>query len=257
MRMCSILFWILPTLLIIGCRSSNTLRTTYRNIPFSEVQERILTHHTQIQSMMCEGRISIESPEMAQSGSFSLTLQKPDSILINLEGPFGIKVGSALITRTNFFFYNSLSNKLITGSTKKENLYRILHIQIEFDDLINLFGGGSFFNSDLHAPSEVQFDDDRFIYVYIDNNGKRQYWIDPSSLSIQKIQYLDIRGTTILEQSFKNFEEVEGIEIPFLIRLTHPKNKQTLSLSFSDVHLNTEPLCFSFTVPQNAEHINW
>jgi len=93
---------------IAGCRTTSTLNLGNRTIASSEVQDVVRMHHTRIQSMKGEGRISVETPEIGQSGSFILTLQKPDSILINLRGPFGIKVGTALVTRTGFLFYNSL-----------------------------------------------------------------------------------------------------------------------------------------------------
>jgi hypothetical protein len=207
--------------------------------------------------MKGEGQISIETPEISQSGSFILTLQKPDSILINLQGPFGIKVGSALVTRTGFLFYNSWENKLITGSSTMENLNRILHVQLSFDDLLDLFAGGTFLAEDLHSPDKTCIEDDQYVFIYTSSNSTRQYCINPQTLSIQKIQFLDHSGKLTLEQTFSNFEDIDGIAIPCTIRITQPKAQQMLSLTYSDISVNTDQLQFTITIPNNVERIRW
>lgn len=246
-----------PFLLFMGCRTGSTLDLGNRSLSSIEVQETVRTHHSRIHSMKGEGSISVETPDIAQSGSFSLTLQKPDSMLITLQGPFGIKIGSALVTRTGFLFYNSLENKLITGSSSKENLNRILHVQAGFDDLLNLFAGGMFFEEDLRSPDETRREDDQWIFIYSFNNASRRYWIDPATMSIQKIQFLDPGGTLTLEQTFSRFEDVQGLSMPYTIRVMQPKARQLLSLHYSDIAVNVEPLPFTLTIPQNVDRIRW
>jgi len=251
------IFVIIPLLAFTGCRTTSTMNLGNRPISSSEVQDMVRTHHTRIHSMKGEGRISVETPDMAQSGSFSLTLQKPDSVLITLQGPFGIKVGSALVTRTGFLFYNSLENKLISGSSSTENLNRILHIQAGFDDLVNLFAGGLFFNEDLRSPDETRVEDDQWIFIYSSSNASRRYWIDPATMSIQKVQFLDGSGKLTLEQTFSRFEDVQGISMPYSIRITQPKSRQMFSLQYSDILVNVEPLPFTWIIPQNVDRIRW
>jgi outer membrane lipoprotein-sorting protein len=238
-----------------GCRTTSTLNISDRSITSAEVQEIARTHHARIRSMKGEGRISFQTPEITQSGSFILTLRKPDSVLINLQGPFGIKVGSALMTRTGFYFYNSLENKLITGSASIENLSRILHIRLSFDDLLNIFAGGEFL--DRRSPDETRIENGQFVFIYATRTSSRRYWIDPTSFCIQKIQFWDRYEKLTLEQTFYNFENIDGITMPYAIRITQPKAQKMLSLNYSDILLNTEQLQFSFTIPQNVERIRW
>jgi outer membrane lipoprotein-sorting protein len=243
--------------LFIGCRTSGTLDLSNRSISSSEVHETVRSHHAHIQSLKGEGTISVETPQIAQSGSFALTLQKPDSVLLVLRGPFGIKVGTALVTRTGFLFYNSLENKLITGSSNVENLSRILHIQLTFDDLLNLFAGGTFLEDDQRTPDETIIAENQFVFSYASSSITRKYWIDPETFYIRKIQFLDRSGKLTLEQLFSSFEEIDGMTIPYTIRVTQPKSRQMLSLTYSDILVNTDHLQFSFTIPPNAERIRW
>ncbi len=241
----------------VGCRTTNPLNLNNRSISYLEIQEIARSHHAHIRSIAGEGQISVEMPEIAQSGSFTLTLQKPDSILINLRGPFGIKVGSALVTRTEFLFYNSLENKVISGLPSTENLNRILHIELSFDDLLNLFAGGAFLKSDLRAPDETFIEDNQFVFVFISPEASRRYWIDPITLSIQKVQFLDQKGKLALEQIFGDFEKVDEIAMPFTIRINQPNAQRRITFAYSEISVNAEKLQFTFTIPKNAERIHW
>ena len=245
------------SLMLIGCRTTSPLNLSTPSISYEEVQEITRSHHTHIHSMSGEGRISIETPTIAQSGSFILTLQKPDSVLINFQGPFGIKVGSALVTRTEFLFYNSLENKLITGISSIENLNRILHVQLSFDDLLSLFAGGTFIENDFHSPDEIHVEDNQYVFVFTDAKTSRRYWVDPTTSFIQKVQFLDQSGKLVLEQTFSNFEDAGGFSMPYTIRILQPKERQRLTITYSDIFVNAEKLHFTFIVPPNAERIHW
>ena len=242
---------------LVGCRTTSPMNLSNHPISYSEVQEITRSHHAHIHSMWGEGRVSVETPEIAQSGSFILTLQKPDSILINIQGPFGIKVGSVLVTRSEFLFYNSLKNRLITGSTNIENLNRILHVHLSFDDLLNLFAGGTFLENDFRAPDETYMEDDQVVFVFASSGTSRKYWIEPTTLYIQKVQFLDQSGKLTLEQTFNDFENVNGFAMPYTIRVIQPNTRQEFSLTYSEILVNTETLNFTFTIPSNAERIHW
>ena len=244
-------------LLLAGCGTTSKININEISVTSEEVQKIACTHHSRIKSMFGEGRISVETPDIAQTGAFILTLRKPDSVLISLRGPFGIKVGSALLTRNEFAFYNSLENQLITGSTSLENMDRILHIQLNFDDLMNIFSGGGFLSDDLRSPDQKIIEDNQFVFIYNSGNSTRRYWIDPESLYIQKIQFLDYAGKLTLEQTFNDFEIVGEIKMPYAIRVTQPETQQMLTLYYSDIMVNVEELQFTFAIPKNVERIRW
>ncbi len=240
-----------------GCRTTSTVNLANRPVSSTEVQSVVRTHVEQIRSLQGEGRISVETPDIAQTASFAVTLRKPDSILVRLEGPFGITIGSALITRGEFFFYNSLQNKLISGSSRSENLNRIFHVQLGFDDLLNFFSGGTFLDDDLRAPDETRIDNDQYLFVYKSDTADRLYWIDPNTFLIRKMQYVDRNGRPVLEQTFNNFQKVGGIEMPYTVRVLQPKARQMVALTYSDLAINAESIPFTFTIPSDAERIRW
>src|SRR3989304_4021289 len=122
-----------------------------------------------------EGRLNVETPDFAQSASFTLTLRKPDSILVKINGPFGMDVGSALLTRSDFLFYNSLQNQLISGTMNTANLGRLLRLNLTFDEIISLFTGGTFLQDDRDEPDRFDVEDDQFVMTYAYGSGTRKY----------------------------------------------------------------------------------
>ena len=244
-------------LTFVGCTSSRVATVGNRRISYEEVQEAVQHQQQYIHSLYGEGKISIETPDIAQSGSFTLFLRKPDSVLVKLQGPFGIKVGFALITRDEFIFYNSFENKLIRGAASEENINHILHVRLSFDDMLNLLGGGTFFADDFRTPDEVRIIDEQWAFIYKHDGTQRTYWIDPLTRLIGKIQQMDTNGKLILEQRFSNFQSVDGTDVPFNIRITQPREQQTLSLAYTDVSLNTADWQFNFSIPSSAEQIRW
>lgn len=207
--------------------------------------------------MQGEGTLNVETPEFAQSASFIFTLRRPDSILVRIHGPFGIDVGSALLTRSDFLFYNSLRNQLISGTMNAANLGRILRINLTFDEVISLFTGGTFFSDDRREPDAFELEEGQFVLNYTHDSGTRRYWIDPSSLLINRIQLLDNQRKLEFEQRFTNFRAVEATLVPHSIRVTQHRERRVLSISYSSVSLNTYASRLHLNVPVNAERIQW
>ena len=111
--------------------------------------------------------------------------------------------------------------------------------------------------SDLHAPDETLVEDGQYVFVFASDKTSRRYWVDPANMQIQKIQFLDQKGKLVLEQSFDNFEDVNGFAMPYTICVTQPKARQKLRFSYSEILVNTAKLPFTFTIPSNAERIHW
>ncbi|MEX0602642.1 MAG: DUF4292 domain-containing protein [Bacteroidota bacterium] len=240
---------------IAGCSTGTTVRFADRMVTAEMVHETVGNNALRLSTMVGNGRITVETPEISQSGSFELTLRRPDSVLVKLGGPFGIEVGSALLTRYDFLFYNSFQNQVISGTTNPANLSRILRVALSFDDVLNLFTGGTFLTADRSSPDEFLEEDDSFVLVYRDGSGSRRYRVDPSSLLIQRIQLVDRSGRLVAEQTFTRHRSVNGTMVPYHIRMTLPRERRSVSVSYSDVLLNEGNVRFSLTIPDNAERV--
>jgi hypothetical protein len=224
-----------------------------RSVSPAFLENAILSNHNRVNSLLGSGTISIETPEIAQNVSFELTLRKPDSVMVRIEGPFGIDLGLALLTRREFFFYNSMENRLLSGPTTSENLGRVLRIRMEFEDLLNLFSGGTFLSEDIGRPVRLSIVDDEYVLTYVHDRGSRQYHVDPRSYQIVRIQHLDREGGIQAEQTFGQFLTTDGIVVPQIVRALMRPQHRRLSIAYSDLSINPSLLEFHFEVPSDAE----
>ncbi len=238
-----------------GCAPTASTRVAIGSTTPERVRQNVQENQQRVQTLKGAGNIAVETPEIAQSGSFELELRKPDSVLMKFEGPFGIDVGAALLTPKEFYFYSSLQNRLITGSMNNTSLRRIFRIDTNLEELINLLTGGSFFAEDQGAPEAFTVEEEQFVLTYARNGGSRRYWIDPSSLLIAKIQHLDRDGKPVLEQRFSNFRSIEGILLPHHVRLLQFKERRGVSISFSTMIVNAGDLHLLLDVPNNARRV--
>ncbi len=136
-----------------SCTASNT--KTLSEITFTELREQVNKNSMKLQSLDANGEISIDSPEMSNTGSITVSINKPDSVFTKLEGPFGIDVANLLITRNNFIYYNVMDNKVIRGPSTQQYLSIIMKIKIDFDDIINAFSGKFIFSDEGFEDAKI------------------------------------------------------------------------------------------------------
>ncbi|MEX1138094.1 MAG: DUF4292 domain-containing protein [Bacteroidota bacterium] len=243
----------LALLLAAGCSAG--IGYADRSISPAFIEDTVLSNHNRVQTLLGSGTISVETPEIAQNVSFELTLRKPDSVMVRIEGPFGIDLGLALLTRREFSFYNSMNNQLLSGPTNPTNLARVLRIRMEFDDLLNLFSGGTFLAADRGRPSKFDVVEDEYVLTYEHERGSRRYQVDPRSFQIVKIEHLDQTGGVVVEQTFGKFLTEDGTIVPQLVRALMRLERRRLSIAYSDLVINPQQLEFHFDVPTDAERV--
>lgn len=238
-----------------GCASSRSTVPASGEATPDRIYESVATQHRKITSMAGTGSISVQTPEMAQSGSFELLLQKPDSLLIKLEGPFGIDVGTALVSRSEFQFYDVFRNRLIIGATTPENLERVFRMAVGFDDLLALVAGGAFLGDD--NPEQAAFDrnDDSYCLTFAGDPITRQYIIDPTSLLITTILFLRSNGSVATEQRFGDFRVVDGVLIPFEVKVIQRSERRMVAVRYSEVTINGPSSDLHFFVPANTRKV--
>jgi outer membrane lipoprotein-sorting protein len=248
---------VLVVVVMAGCASVPRADLAGKTVNPETVQRIVRGNYEKVRSMTGSGTISVETPELAQSGSFELFLRKPDSVLVRIEGPFGISVGSALITREEFVFYNSLQNQVVTGPVTSANLNRIFRINLTFDELLTIFTGGSFLASDDTTPEAVSVEDNQYVLTYQNSAGTRRYWLDPASLLITRIQHLDSKGKLYFEERYEKFRTYGDASLPRFIRVTQHTTQRMIGVTFSSLAINTGGVPLVVDIPKNAERIRW
>ncbi len=249
-----------PALLMLSCTGSKEYAELDK-IPIKEIKQKINEHFGKIESLEAYGTIAFDSPDMSNSGYVEVRLKKPDSILVKIEGPFGIDIANALITRTDFIYYNVQDNKVIMGPTSEINIGAILKIQLSFDELINSFSGSFYFENEEQDSLDAASENNSYVLRVDRDYSKKKFLIEPVSFVVNTYTVYDKKNKRLLEVNYSKFESESvpagTVNFPNQIIIYKPDTKQTVWLIYDGKELNKKDLSFKIKYPGSAKIIRW
>lgn len=249
-------FIFLICLIFYSCTASNT---TSSDITFEELKGRVNENAKKLKSLDADGEISIDSPELSNTGSITVSINKPDSVYTKLEGPFGLDVADLLITRNNFIYYKPMDNKVIRGPSTQRYLSIILKIKIDFDELVNAFSGKFSFsnNTDEYKDVNITMNQSDYIVTIKSEAEIKKYWINTDNFYVSRFATFDPNGNLLIEILYENFFQSDDIYFPQKISIIRPKEKQNIWLTYSSQKFNNNRLTYKLKIPKSAKQINW
>lgn len=244
-----------PSLLILGCSASRGIDTS-KPIDPAEVIARVEARNAKIQALRGYGTISVDSRELANSGGITVKMLKPDSLLLEISGPFGVGVAKAFITSREFTFYNGVDNTVVQGATTAANLRRAIRIAVDFKDMLAIVSGSLGF-ADIPAPAtrETALDGKMYTITYTGPNGSMEYEIDLTVEAVRRYVHRSKGGDVLEEIQFRDFRKKSDIYLPAVVTLSRPTREESLSLVYDRQSLNDLPMDFTFRVPGTAVKI--
>lgn len=199
------------------------------------------------------GELTFESPDRSGSAFFRVSLRRPDSLLVRLQGPFGMEVGSLLLTPSGFLFYNAVENSVRSGDLRDSRFRSLIPVAMEQTELADLFAGQLPLPRDTAAlvlsrsPDEITLVEPRK-----DGPGHTRYTIDADDLTVTKVEILDNAGDVVGEAEALDFREIDGIPLPRRIRAAMGGRDQSLALYFTSQSVNGPSPSFHVTIPSSA-----
>lgn len=190
-----------PVMFITGCTGSQG-DDGLNKIPVKDIKQRVNNNSSLIETLEASGNISFDSPEQSGSGWLEIRIRKPDSVYVKIEGPFGISIANALITRTDFIYYNVQENKVITGPSSDINIGAILRIKVSFDELINGFTGGFSFPEAENDTTGADSENSMYVIKMNTDGVTQKYLIEPAKYTVQKYNSYDSHNKTIVEVNY-------------------------------------------------------
>ncbi len=222
-----------------------------------EIIQRVERNSHDVATFRASGTISIESREFVGTGSIIVSLKRPDSVLIKIEGPFGIDIGSMLLTREQFTYYDSYSNRVITGSTTNRNIRSLLKVDLDFAEVMDFLSGTSSIGRQGGPPDSISVDDDAVLLIFRKGSTWAQYWIDPEKLVVDRYELRENETESVLETHFERFSRIEGLFLPRTISIIAHRQRRGLTLHYDEIEINKPLLNLSLTIPQKAKRIHW
>ena len=214
----------------------------------SLVQER----QNKLQSVVGKGTVTFESPEIAGSAAFELSLKRPDSLLVTFEGPFGIDLGTLFISREKYLLYNSMENRVITGIPTSAAIRSLIPFDLTMDQVIGAFSGSFPMPSDSQSLQTFSIEDEMFLLTFRCGKNLCRFWVDNRDVLVRKYEVRNEHDDLIMDATSSSFAEDGAVHAPKRIRIRFPGQDRQVSVSYSSITLNDPNPSFAYTVPPNA-----
>lgn len=221
---------------------------------------KLEVNRRRIKSFEGNGTILVKNPQMNNSASFRVVLQKPDSIYLTIFGPFGIELAQALVTKSNFIFYDALKNTAYEGKVDDEVLRDIFRIDLSFNELLDAFIGSINLTNNLYKqPTNYEVVYDKYLVTYVDSISHKtsQYKVDVRELGITEYILMDKNGETTIEGKYSDFGIIEGVAVPYKIELRNKKENQLVTVEYKNMSANKKNIYVDFEIPEDATIIKW
>ena len=243
-------------ILLVSCapkRSEMLLNTdaTPSNVLLNRVEER----GAKLSSLVGSGTISFDSPEMSGTAAFESNMKKPDSLLITLEGPFGIDVGTLFLCKEKYVMYNSLENSVTTGTPDGSSIRSVIPFDLTYEQIVNAFAGVFTIPYPSKDLKSYVVEEDNFLLTYTCGANTCKYWIDPTYLLVTHFEQRDASEQVLVDAKASAFVQQEDVAAARRVQITFPQQNRQVSIAYRSLKLNTPETDFHFTIPSNAKNI--
>ena len=229
-----------------------SLQLDTARVPAEHLIAAVRTQETAVSKFTGQGSVSFESPEASGSVFFTVALQKPESLLVRFQGPFGINVGFLFADRRSFVLYNAMENWYAAGPAGPAGIRSVLPVDLTFDQLIDAFTGTFRLPENL-LPASYSVDDGQYLLVFPRGSGMSSYWIDPELHAVTRYR-IEEGDSALVEASTDDWTEEGGRHVPRRVTLTFPASSRQVSVYYSSVDVTPDALPFSYEVPAKARH---
>jgi outer membrane lipoprotein-sorting protein len=238
-----------------GCSSQKESIGIDRSLGAGEVIAMVNARSAFINTFYGEGSISIQSPRITQSAGFEVDVKKPDSVRLVIEGPFGMTVVKALLTRKNFTAYSALQNTVYTGRTDMQKGFMKM-IDIPPAVLIDAFTGFRRFDSNDAEPDSFYIAGNTFVVKFLSSSGWKVFTVDGDSHCITRVAAFDSSGQKILWREEYDYEENGQKQWePVAAHVSIPEKETIVDLTFNSVTFNPVLDALTISYPDDAEQI--
>jgi outer membrane lipoprotein-sorting protein len=223
-------------------------------ITISEILSKVTERNEKIKSITGNGSVTFESPEISSSGYFTARMKKPDSLLFEVHGPFGIRVGTLSLTGRKYIYYDWLENKAISGNADEHTIMNLLRVPISTDAIFRVFSGEFLIKDSTATLVEQSSDNDTWHLIYKTADGQDKYKIDYESFIVTEFKRVDRDGKQIMSAVVSDIETVGDIYCGMVMRIMFPQSQQSVTVAYDDLSLNSPVTC-TFTPPKKANII--
>ena len=236
-----------------GCAPS--LKTAREKpMAIGEILRRVHERNETVRTLKGEGTITVEAPEGSNTGFFSASLKKPDSLLVEFKGPFGIHVGTLLLSRERFVFFNRMQNRAFIGRPDGRTLQSMFRLKMDFDQILNAFTGEFPEASPGDTLSGFTIDDNAYVLHYRNAASSTEYRIDGDAFVVRSYTVADTPGEPTVTATADRVDDSPPVAMPRFLRVIFPRERRSITIAYDDIEIN-KPVDCTFVLPARAQII--
>ncbi|MCB9260353.1 MAG: DUF4292 domain-containing protein [Ignavibacteriales bacterium] len=253
------LLFFLIAVYIIGCVPS---KPTYEEeiLPADRLVKKLEANRRKIKTFEGSGILNVESPQIEAKATFEVYLKKPDSLKFIIYGPFGIDLAQALVTNSEFTFYDVMKNVVYKGRNDNNILNKIFHIDVSFNELIDAFAGAVNLTDKLRLePQKFNLNDENYFLTYYDSLAGKQtdYQIQINNLAITDYKLYKMPSILMFEGEYSDFEMINNVAIPYLTKIENKLAKQKVTIDYRNITVNEKIKNLHLDIPKDAKITIW
>lgn len=226
-------------------------------LPADRLVKKLEANRRKIKTFEGYGILDVKSPNLEAKATFEVFLKKPDSLKFIVYGPFGIDLAQALVTNSEFTFYDVMKNVVYRGRSDNKLLKKIFHIDLTFNELVDAFAGAVNLTDKLRLePDSFNLDDEDYHLEYYDSlAGKQaQYKIKVDNLAILEYKLFKVPDILLFEGFYSDFEIIDRVAIPYKIKVENKIERQLVNIDYRNIEVNNKLNNLKLDISNDAKY---
>lgn len=229
-------------------------------LPADRLVKKLEANRRKIKTFEGSGILNVISPQIEAKATFEVYLKKPDSLKFIIYGPFGIDLAQALVTNSEFIFYDAMKNMVYKGRNDNNILKKIFHIDLSFSELIDAFAGAVNLTDKLRLePDKFNLSDENYYLTYNDSLAGKQsdYEIQITNLAITNYKLYKMPDILVFEGIYKDFEIINKVAIPYFTTIQNKVSNQKVTIDYRRIDVNEGIDKITLDIPSDAKIKEW
>lgn len=198
--------------------------------------KKVHKNAVRLTSFRGEARIRMISEQGGFRGNIKISMKKPDSLWMKIEGPLGMDIACGCISDGRMKFYIPPQKIVYTGSVDRLRDTGIIPLDVEFNNIIHSFLGliDPPYSS-IDSTAVYSLKEDAYLLSLGDNE---RIWIKSSRPVVCRWEKYDVNGELLWEWEGDMFYMRKNIRMPKFIQITQYKPKQRITFYYNIMKAN-------------------
>jgi len=220
--------------LLLSCAGPGALR---RHLPADTADDLLKIAAgdvARLRSFEGEARISLRLEGVRQRGSALVLFRRPHDLKVDVTGPIGVRLVTAVASGDSLRVFLPRSNDLYEGRADGAALRRIIGVDLRawapWRAMLGVVAGD---------PGQVEGferEGDRLVVRLRGASGTRRLTFDARSLTLSREEVYDREGALVARREMSGYREVDGVVLPRRIALFQGEDE--VRVEYTDWRLN-------------------